>query len=84
MAVELTTEQSERLERVLRGISDSMSPQALQELRERITWDATHPRSAEDLQKGLEQIWSMVGDEAKSDTRTLEELLGYDGSGLPT
>lgn len=78
-------EQSERIERIILGITgSSWSPQAIQELREQMTWDATHPRSPEEMQRGLEEVWAMIGEEARHDTRTMDELLGYDEIGLPT
>lgn len=83
MAVELTSEQNERLERVLRGIGASMSPEAIAELRVQMTHSMTHPQSAEEIQRELEAVWAMVGEEARRDTRTMDEILGYDEFGLP-
>jgi len=85
MAVALTSEQSERLERILRGISDSSwSPQAIQQMRDRLTYDATHPLNPDAVQQVLERIWAKIDDATLRDTHTMDELLGYDESGLPT
>ncbi len=84
MAVELTTEQSERLERILRGIGGAMSPEAARELRARLTWDLSHPQPPGEVHRICEELRSELGTIPNGDGRTADELLGYDSFGLPT
>lgn len=53
-------------------------------MRDRLTYDATHPLNPDAVQQSLERIWAKIDDATLRDTHTIDELLGYDESGLPT
>ena len=61
-----------------------MSPQAVCELREQLTWSATHPFAPGEVHRICEELRAELGPIPASDGRTADELLGYDEFGLPS
>ena len=84
MAVELTSEQAERIERVIRAVTrPSMSVDAVNEMRAQMIWNMTHPVSPDEVHEFFEYLRNQLGPTPEN-SPSADELLGYDEYGLPT